>query len=81
MTLDLENVSEKIAKVYQQVAPEGEAPTEDGRGQLDSMAFLEFVTLLEKEFGIVVGAEDVTESNFSTRRSTAEYVLSKMESN
>ena len=80
MTLDLETVSERIAGVYRQVAPDGEAPAEEGHGQLDSMAFLEFVTLLEKEFGIMVGAEDVTETNFSTRKSTAAYVLAKLES-
>lgn len=79
MTLDLDTVSNRIASVYQQVAPDGEAPSEDGRGQLDSMAFLEFVTLLEKEFDIMVGAEDVTEANFATRSSTAAYVLSKLE--
>lgn len=79
MTLDLDGVSEKIADIYQQVAPDGEAPSEDGRGQLDSMAFLEFVTMLEKEFGIMVGAEEVTETNFATRKSTAEFVLTKLD--
>ncbi len=79
MSLDIATVSERIANVYKEVAPDGEAPSEDGRGQLDSMAFLEFVTLLEKEFGIMVAAEDVTETNFATRHSTAEYVLGKLE--
>ena len=80
MALDLETVSGRIAGIYQQVAPDGESPAEDGRGQLDSMAFLEFVTLMEKEFDIMVGAEEVTESNFSTRESTAAFVLVKLES-
>lgn len=79
MPLDVHTVSEKIATIYREVAPDGEAPTEEGQGQLDSMAFLEFVTLMEKEFDIMVGAEDVTEENFSTRKSTAEYVVSKLQ--
>ncbi|REJ67393.1 MAG: acyl carrier protein [Planctomycetota bacterium] len=78
MTLDLATVSDRIAGIYLQVAPDGEAPAEDGRGQLDSMAFLEFITLLEKEFQIAVDAEDVTEANFATRASTAAYVLQKL---
>ena len=78
MTQDLETVSNRIAEIYKQIAPDGEAPSEDGRGQLDSMAFLEFITLLEKDFGIAVAAEDVTEANFATRRTTAEYVIKKL---
>ena len=80
MPLDLETVSERIASIYRQVAPDGEAPSEEGHGQLDSMAFLEFVTMLEKDFDIMVGAEEVTEANFATRKSMAAYVLSKLES-
>ena len=42
------------------------------------MAFLQFVTLLEREFDIVIETEDIDETNFKTLNSTVRYVNGKL---
>ena len=78
MKQDLENVAERIVSIYRRISPGGQGPKEDGRGELDSMAFLEFVALIEEEFDILIATEEVTKENFATTQTTAAYVLGKL---
>lgn len=43
-------------------------------GALDSMLFVELLAQLEKEFGIVIGLDDIEVSAFRSIRSIAEFV-------
>jgi len=45
---------------------------------LDSMAFLEFIMLIEREFSIIVEASDLDEANFSTTTSTTAFIRRKL---
>lgn len=73
-----DEVRDAIVRLYKSLAPGASAPREDERGELDSLAFLEFVMLIEREFGIVVETRELDEANFATTASTAAYVRRKL---
>jgi hypothetical protein len=73
-----DEVRERVVQIYVSLAPGGRAPREGERGELDSLAFLEFIMLIEREFGIVVETRELDEANFATTASTAAYVRRKL---
>jgi hypothetical protein len=72
------DVKKRVAAVYQSVSPGGLPPGPDGQGVLDSMAFLEFISGLEREFGIVIDVGDINGENFKTTDSTVTFVQKKL---
>lgn len=46
-------------------------------GIIDSMGVLELIGFLEKEFGIAIADEDITEDNLGSVNAVARYVFSK----
>lgn len=44
------------------------------RGVIDSMGVMELLAFLRSEFGVVVGDEDITETNLGTLADIARYV-------
>lgn len=73
-----EAVRERLVRIYLSLAPGGRPLGDDERGELDSMAFLEFIIRIEREFGIVVETRDLDEANFATTAATTAYVLGKL---
>lgn len=73
-----EHILERTVAIYRKVSPGGRPPASDGSGELDSMAFLEFITLLEREFKIRVKVRDLNDTNFKTTQRTVAYVRSKV---
>lgn len=73
-----DGIRERIVRIYSSLSPGGRAPREGERGELDSLAFLEFVVLIEREFGIVVETRELDEANFATTASTTAYVRRKL---
>jgi len=71
-------IRERIHRLYMSVSPGGRPPREDGKGELDSMAFLQFIAGLETEFDFVVDVTDLDDTNFKTTDSTARYVQWKL---
>jgi acyl carrier protein len=71
-------ISDRIAKIYREVAPGGKPPRADGTGELDSMAFIEFIALLEREFDISVVLRDLNDTNFKTLALTLAFVRDKL---
>jgi acyl carrier protein len=47
------------------------------RGIIDSMGVLELISFVEGQFGIKVSDDEITEQNFGTLASIANYVLGK----
>ena len=47
------------------------------RGIIDSMGVLELISFVEGQFGIKVGDDDITEQNFGSLESIANYVLGR----
>jgi hypothetical protein len=74
----LDDLRTRVEKVYLPVAPGGRVPTRAGHGELDSMAFLEFLAGLEQEFGLVFDPEEITESNFATTAATVALIDAKL---
>jgi len=77
--MTVEDIREAIVRIYVTLVPGGRRPREGERGELDSLAFLEFIVLIENKFGIVVETPDLDENNFATTESTAEYVRRKLD--
>ncbi|HZO03636.1 MAG TPA: acyl carrier protein [Burkholderiales bacterium] len=77
--MTVEDIREAIVRIYVTLVPGGRRPREGERGELDSLAFLEFIVLIENKFGIVVETPDLDETNFATTESTAEYVRRKLD--
>jgi hypothetical protein len=73
-----DDIRDRIARLYASLAPGGRPLREGERGELDSLAFLEFIMLIEREFGIVVETRDLEEANFATTASTVAYVRGKL---
>ena len=73
-----DEVRAKVARIYASLAPGGRRLRDDERGELDSLAFLEFIVALEEEFGIVVETRELEEASFATTASTADYVRRKL---
>lgn len=63
-------------------APESLRPDDDliGSGILDSLAMINLVTHLEKHYGIVVGAEEMSPDNFGSVSALARFVAGKQAS-
>jgi len=66
-------------RLYVSLVPGGRPPREGERGELDSLAFLEFIELIEREFDIVVETRELELENFATTAATAAYVQRKLE--
>ncbi len=60
-------------------APDSLKPDDDliGSGILDSLAMINLVTHLEKHYGVVVGAEEMSPDNFASVSALAKFVASK----
>lgn len=71
-------VRDAIVRIYASLAPGGRPLREGERGALDSLAFLEFIVAIEREFGIAVETRDLEEANFATTASTVAYVRRKL---
>jgi acyl carrier protein len=63
-------------------APDSLKPDDDliGSGILDSLAMVNLVTHLEKHYGIVVGAEEMSPDNFGSVSALARFVAGKQAS-
>lgn len=73
-----DDIRERIVRIYSSLSPGGKAPREGERGELDSLAFLEFIVAIEQEFRIVVETRELEEENFATTASTTAYVRGKL---
>ena len=73
-----DEIRDRVVRIYVSLAPGGKAPREGERGELDSLAFLEFVELLERAFGIVVETRDLDGANFATTAATTAYIRRKL---
>jgi hypothetical protein len=71
-------VRERISRIYASLAPGGRAPPGGERGELDSLAFLQFIVALEQEFDIAVETHELDDTNFATTASTTAYVQRKL---
>jgi len=68
----------RVLKTYQSVSPGGRPPKADGRGELDSMAFLEFIAGLEREFSLSIDVKDLTDANFATLHATTAFIQRRL---
>lgn len=73
-----DELRERIVRIYASLAPGGRAPREGERGELDSLAFLQFIVALEQEFAIAVETHELDDTNFATTASTTAYVQRKL---
>jgi hypothetical protein len=73
-----DEIREKLVRIYCSLSPGGRPPRDGERGELDSMAFLEFILLIEREFGIVVETSDLDETNFATTTATIAFLRHKL---
>ena len=78
MSTTPDEIRERIARLYVSLAPGGRLPREGERGELDSLAFLEFIELIEREFGIAVETRELEESNFATTAAVTAFVRGKL---
>jgi hypothetical protein len=76
--IDADGIRQAVIRLYSSLSPGGRPPREGERGELDSLAFLEFIVGLEAEFGIVVETCELEEANFATTASTVAYVRHKL---
>ena len=74
-----DDLRSRIVRIYSSLAPGGRAPREGERGELDSLAFLQFVVGIEQEFGIVVHTHELDDVNFATTASTTAFVRRKLD--
>jgi Phosphopantetheine attachment site len=73
-----ELIRARLVRIYRSLSPGGRPPRDGERGELDSLAFLEFIVAIEREFGIAVETRELDEANFATTASTAAYVQRKL---
>jgi phosphopantetheine binding protein len=73
-----DDVRERLVRIYTSLSPGGRLPSDNERGELDSMAFLEFIVLIEREFSITVETSDLDEANFATTTTTTAFVRHKL---
>ncbi len=73
-----DEIRDRVVRIYVSLAPGGRPPREGEHGELDSLAFLEFVELIEREFGIVVETRELDGANFATTGATTAYVRRKL---
>ena len=52
--IDADGIRQTVVRLYTSLSPGGRPPREGERGELDSLAFLEFIVALEREFDIIV---------------------------
>ena len=78
-----EIVARTRAFIEQSFLPIRNAPQLDegfplfARGVIDSMGAMELVAFLEREYGITVGPQEITEQNIGTLKDIGRFVLSK----
>lgn len=75
---DADGIRQTVVRLYTSLSPGGRPPREGERGELDSLAFLEFIVALEREFDIIVETRELEEANFATTASTVAYVRRKL---
>ena len=69
-----------IRKTFLYARPDAELPDDERLlegGIIDSMGVLELIAFLEKEFGITIRDEDITEEHLGSLRSVSRYVASR----
>lgn len=71
-------IREKVVRIYTSLVPGGQTAGDDEHGALDSMAFLEFIMSIEREFEIVVEVSDLDEVNFATTAATIAFLERKL---
>jgi hypothetical protein len=76
--IDADGIRHTVVRLYTSLSPGGRPPREGERGELDSLAFLEFIVALEREFDIIVETRELEEANFATTASTVAYVRCKL---
>lgn len=76
-----DDVHARLVRLYLSVAPGGRSPRDGERGELDSLAFLEFIELIEREFGIAIDTRDLDDDNFATTAAATAYVRRKLAGN
>jgi acyl carrier protein len=69
-----DEIRERVVRIYTSVSAGGRPPAEGGKGELDSMAFLQFIAGLEAEFDFIVDVRDINENNFKTTEQTTQYL-------
>jgi hypothetical protein len=72
------DVRETLVRIYTSLSPGGKLPPDGEHGELDSMAFLEFILSIEREFSIVVETNELDETNFATTTAVTAYVHRKL---
>lgn len=77
-TLAADDIRDRIARIYLSVSPGGRVPADDESGDLDSMAFLEFIIGVEREFGIAIDVEELDETNFATTAATTAFIRRRL---
>jgi hypothetical protein len=73
-----EEIRSRLVRIYRSISPGGRQPRDGERGELDSLAFLEFIVGIEQEFGIAVETRELEEANFATTAATTAYVERKL---
>lgn len=79
MNLEQELLTHILKEHLPGESPESLKPDDDliGSGILDSLAMLNLVTHLERQYGVVVGAEEMDPGNFASVAALAKFVASK----
>lgn len=73
------SILEKLMNFFAQHAFPGELTAETPlQAYLDSLAMLDFIVFIEKEFSITIEDGEVTPKNFSNLASISEYINSKI---
>jgi hypothetical protein len=76
--MEADDIRSRVVRIYVSLVPGGQLPREGERGELDSLAFLEFIELIEREFGIAVETRELDESNFATTAAVTAFVRGKL---
>jgi hypothetical protein len=76
--MEADDIRSRVVRIYASLVPGGRLPREGERGELDSLAFLEFIELIEREFGIAVETRELDESNFATTAAVTAFVRGKL---
>ena len=77
-TIAADDIRDRVVGIYRSLSPGGRPPRDDGRGDLDSMAFLEFILSIEREFEIIVDVTELDDGNFATTAAATEFVKRKL---
>jgi Acyl carrier protein len=76
----IERVRQYILENYLYMRPDARLGEDEpllANGIIDSMGVMELIAFLEDEFSVTVGDTEITEANFGSLRTIAEFVLAK----